>query len=241
MYGVWLLFAAFLLNTFVMLGQSQSLPDFQFTVAVTDSNGAVVSKASVVIEHNAEQITARTNMDGVAHLRVPLGHYTVRVSATGFKTAEFTDYPVNDDSTSLNAVLEVGRSVFVDGLGGALEIQTVPSTLPWRLPEDTTAGDEPHCKSNPKLVGACFTVRGRLSYWNGTPSTRIWIVGTQRVLGLSEEDTDLPSSVKAHLRAFGDEIIADYFVCPLTKYRKGEMQMVCVQSASEIQFTHVKE
>jgi hypothetical protein len=103
------------------------------------------------------------------------------------------------------------------------------------------SSDEPHCKSNPKVVAACFNVRGRLNYWEGTPSTRIWIIGTHRVLGLPEEDTDLPNSVKAHLHTFGDEITADYVVCPLDKYRKGEMQMVCVQSASNVQFKHVKK
>jgi hypothetical protein len=101
--------------------------------------------------------------------------------------------------------------------------------------------DEPKCKSNPRVVDACFSVRGRLNYWNGTPSTRIWIIGTHRILGLPGEDGDLPNNVKAHLHAFGDEITADYLVCPFAKYRKGEMQMVCVQSATNVQFKHLKE
>jgi hypothetical protein len=103
------------------------------------------------------------------------------------------------------------------------------------------SSDETQCKSNPKVVEACFTVRGRLNYWNGTPSTRIWIIGSSRVLGLPGEDADLPDNVKVHLHTFGDEITADYVVCPFTKHRKGEMQMVCVQSASSVQFKHVKE
>ena len=90
------------------------------------------------------------------------------------------------------------------------------------------------CKSNRRVIGKCFTVRGRLNYWNGTPSTRIWIVGTHRVLGLPGEDLDLPSNVKIHLRDFSDEIYANFEVCPFDKYRKGEMQMVCVKSASNV-------
>jgi len=103
------------------------------------------------------------------------------------------------------------------------------------------ASDTTECKSNPRLVGACFKVRGRLSYWNTTPSTHIWFIGTHHVLGLPSEDTELPANVKEHLSGFGDEITADYEVCPLTKDRKGEMQMVCVQSASNVRYHHVEE
>lgn len=96
------------------------------------------------------------------------------------------------------------------------------------------AAQDATCKSNRKVVGKCFTIRGRLNYWNGTPSTRIWIIGTHRVLGLPGEDSDLPSTVKEHLRDFNDEIYANFEVCPFEKYRKGEMQMVCVKSASNV-------
>jgi hypothetical protein len=102
------------------------------------------------------------------------------------------------------------------------------------------SSDVPQCKSNPKLVGACYCVRGRLSYWNGTPSTRIWVIGTHHVLGLPSEDADLPTNVKEHLHTFGDEITADYEVCPLSKDRKGEMQMVCIQSAINVHYRHVE-
>jgi hypothetical protein len=41
-----------------------------------------------------------------------------------------------------------------------------------------------HCSDRRDLVGACFTVRGRLSVYNGNPSVRIWPIGTTRLLGL---------------------------------------------------------
>jgi Carboxypeptidase regulatory-like domain len=240
MYSIPLLFVAFLLNTLVVLGQGQDLPDFQFTVSVTDSTGAVVSNANVVVEHNTEQITAQTNVDGLAHLRVPLGHYTLRVSAAGFKTAEFQDYPVNDYSTSLRAVLEIERSGFGDGLEGErLEIQTVPSILPWRLPEDTAAGDEPYCKSNPKVIGACYSLHGRLSRGADTTGLWLWPVGTKRLLGVTGGPTldgaDTP--IWPHNLRFtsGDEdIYANFEVCPFTPERKGVMQFVCIESASHV-------
>lgn len=95
------------------------------------------------------------------------------------------------------------------------------------------------CRSHSDLVGRCRTVHGRLSVWNGTPSLRIWIVGTRRILGVSEwrmaemERDLLPANVWA---AFGDDppnrqVFGDFDVCPFTRERPGWMQMVCVARA----------
>src|ERR1035438_7832407 len=73
------------------------------------------------------------------------------------------------------------------------------------------------CGAENTFVGPCYAVRGRLSYYNGTPSTRIWIVGTHRILGVPSEDSDLPSNVRPLLKGFGDQIFADFVVCPLSK------------------------
>jgi hypothetical protein len=40
------------------------------------------------------------------------------------------------------------------------------------------------CKGDPDLTGACCTVHGRLSAWNGTPTYRILRIGTRRILGV---------------------------------------------------------
>src|ERR1700690_1701521 len=85
-----------------------------------------------------------------------------------------------------------------------------------------------------KTAIPCYKVRGRLSYYNGAPSTRIWIVGTHRMLGIPSEDQELPANVKPLLKSFDDEIFADFVVCPLTKERAGEMTMVSVKSASHV-------
>ena len=90
------------------------------------------------------------------------------------------------------------------------------------------------CLGADKFVGPCYEVRGRLSYWNGTPSTRIWIVGTHRILGIPTEDSELPANVKELLKSFDDQIYANYSVCPLTKERGGEMRMVWVRSARNV-------
>ncbi len=61
------------------------------------------------------------------------------------------------------------------------------------------------------------------------------------MLGLPGEDAELPANVRSHLHTFGDEVYGDFKVCPLTKERKGQMQMVCVQSASKLRFRHVPD
>ena len=91
-----------------------------------------------------------------------------------------------------------------------------------------------YCSASDKFVGPCYQVRGRLSYYNGAPSTRIWIVGTHRMLSVPSEDTELPPNVKNPLKGFEDNIFADFTVCPLTKERKGEMRDVFVKSAIHV-------
>ena len=46
---------------------------------------------------------------------------------------------------------------------------------------------EKSCRQHPQLIGKCFTVRGRLSVYNGAPALRLWKVGTRRVLGISDQ------------------------------------------------------
>ena len=90
------------------------------------------------------------------------------------------------------------------------------------------------CWAADKNAGTCYQVKGRLSYYNGTPSTRIWIVGTHRMLGIPSEDSDLPANVGPLLKSFDDQIFADFVVCPLTKDHPGTMRMVRVKSASHV-------
>ncbi len=102
------------------------------------------------------------------------------------------------------------------------------------------APDPPKCKGNVKLVGDCFTVHGRIQAGNGTPSIRIWRVGTKRMLGVpaGEEDGDpdvasLPDVIyKTNIR--DQNVFGDFLVCPLTKEEPGAMQMVCVESVTHL-------
>src|SRR5689334_8946025 len=90
------------------------------------------------------------------------------------------------------------------------------------------------CWAADKNPGPCYKVRGRLEYYNGAPSTRIWVVGTHRMLGVHSEDNNLPLNVKPLLKNFDDVIFADFVDCPVTRQREGWMQLVEVKSASHV-------
>jgi len=101
-------------------------------------------------------------------------------------------------------------------------------------PRPSSTGDTAHCRSNPDVVAACFSLHGRMSLWNGSPSLRIWRIGTNRMLGvLPSESPIIPSALRKYL-AFGVRVYGNFVVCPFTAQTSGSMQMVCVQSASRV-------
>ena len=95
------------------------------------------------------------------------------------------------------------------------------------------------CHEHPQLVGKCFTIRGRMSYYNGTPSVRIWRIGTTRILGVSEGRfkipgfVNLPRKIESKLSLHTD-LFGDFVVCPFTPDEPGVMRLVCVDSAKDL-------
>lgn len=95
------------------------------------------------------------------------------------------------------------------------------------------------CKGNPKVVGACYSVHGRLNTGADTIQLRLWPVGTKRMLGVSDgpaiNDAESPLYPKTIKFSNGDETIyGDFEVCPFTPKREGEMQFVCIETASHL-------
>jgi hypothetical protein len=88
------------------------------------------------------------------------------------------------------------------------------------------------CATHSEVVAPCFSFRGRLSFWNGTPSARIWRVGSKRILGVS--DDKLPAELKSHVKTFDTELWGNFTVCPFTRSRPGHMQLVCIESWRDI-------
>jgi hypothetical protein len=98
------------------------------------------------------------------------------------------------------------------------------------------------CTQSANLNGACFSLHGRLYIANGTPSARIHVSGTRRVLGIVDASGEpegkslLPMSVTKLFgnNVFMGSIVGDYFVCPLTGDHPGTMRIVCVESATNL-------
>ena len=102
----------------------------------------------------------------------------------------------------------------------------------------------PDCRPAASARQPCFSVRGRLSVWNGAPTFRLQPVGSKRVLGVVGGDGDpaSPSALTPALRAAmsppapGDlrPVTAVFRVCPLAPDRPGRMRPVCIADASRI-------
>jgi hypothetical protein len=97
------------------------------------------------------------------------------------------------------------------------------------------------CKNNIYLVGQCFRLHGRAFFSNGTPSLRIWHVGTNRILGVTSrpladdaENPIAPANLVNALGGFDHFVFGDFEVCPFTPKRQGWMQMVCVERAENL-------
>ena len=114
-----------------------------------------------------------------------------------------------------------------------LTTSILPSTLP------TPEAQEKSCRQHPHLIGKCFTVRGRLSVYNGAPALRIWKVGTKRMLGVSEQRfavpgyRNVPETIQNQLNQDVD-IFGDFLVCPFTTPKAGEMQLVCIEEGKKL-------
>jgi hypothetical protein len=78
---------------------------------------------------------------------------------------------------------------------------------------------------------------------NGTPSVRIWVVGTRRILGVVQQDeslNDLPANIRRAWHVHGDEamwasdLYGAFTVCGGVS-RPGRMRMVSVREGSQLQ------
>ncbi len=101
--------------------------------------------------------------------------------------------------------------------------------------------DAKSCRARSDVAGKCFIVHGRLSVYNGTPSIRLWPVGSRRMLGIIDpKDVSnasgpsvLPEAVRTKLDADKD-VFGDFLVCPLSPRRTGRMQTVCIESGKNL-------
>jgi len=73
-----------------------------------------------------------------------------------------------------------------------------------------------------------------VSVYRRAPTVRISIVGTKRVLGLRG---GVPEWLEEDLEVPGNVVTGDFLVCPLTRPKAGTIQVVCIESASNMVLT----
>jgi hypothetical protein len=113
------------------------------------------------------------------------------------------------------------------------------------IPSQENPKREIPCKT-PENAKTCYWTHGRINAGNGTPSFRLWIVGTHHKLGIysgpsvdregspDNEYHELPANLLQKFKPFKNWVFADFEVCPLEPERPGEMQAACVESAKNI-------
>src|ERR1700690_1641009 len=84
----------------------------RITGTITDSSGAVVSKATITahsLATNVDRTAESSDTGDFTIVEIPPGTYDVSVQATGFKVAQFSALVLNvDEALTLNVRLEVG-------------------------------------------------------------------------------------------------------------------------------------
>ena len=86
--------------------------------------------------------------------------------------------------------------------------------------------------SPPARTGQCVWVHGRFAVYNGSSIQRIWIIGTRRIIALSDYDKSVPPEIRAYERIasekqnWGQDLYGDFHVCALEPSRPGRMQHV---------------
>jgi hypothetical protein len=126
---------------------------------------------------------------------------------------------------------------------GHMRQSSVIRLIPFLLLTSTGApareGADKPCREHPRLIGRCFTVHGRLSVYNGAPALRLWKTGTPRMLGISEQRfavagyRNLPENIEKQINQ-DVAIFGDFLVCPFTRPKPGEMQLVCIDSGKNL-------
>jgi hypothetical protein len=105
----------------------------------------------------------------------------------------------------------------------------VGNVLIWTVPGRAAAKS---LSLPPARAGQCGWVHGRFSVANGSSIQRIWVIGTRRIIALSDYDKSVPPEIRAYERIasekenWGQDLYGDFHVCALEPSRPGWMQHV---------------
>jgi hypothetical protein len=162
--------------------------------------------------------------------------FDVRVSNTS------GGYRMSDGETHLLFVDRLWGELGIDPCGNSAQLKDAGATIE-RLRSgsivDPPMSEDEGAEHEESVQAPGFrTVHGRLRYFNGNPTARIWIVGTRFMLGVRDggEGVYIPKEL-SDLMNLDRDIYADFEVQPLTPFRPGVMRIVMIRSASNIVVT----
>ena len=101
------------------------------------------------------------------------------------------------------------------------------------------------CKT-PENAATCYWTRGRLAIYNGTPTIRLWKIGTKRILAIhsgpaykrgdakENSNPEVPADVDRAFKTDLTRVYGDFEICPLEPEHAGIMQAACIESAKNI-------
>ena len=91
-----------------------------------------------------------------------------------------------------------------------------------------------HCSTTP--IEPCFSHHGRLSSQNGI-ALKIWLIGTNRMVGLDNDGDQLPPVVVKYLDMTSPNhsyIYGDFDICPTEPDIPGHLRRACVAGAERL-------
>ena len=104
------------------------------------------------------------------------------------------------------------------------------------LSSSQVAGEQPRWKCHEQPIEPCVTRHGRLSSQNGI-ALKIWLIGTTRMVALSNDVDDLPQVVQKYLDMTSPDhshIFGDFDICPVEPDRPGHVRRVCVGGGEKL-------
>ena len=151
-------------------------------------------------------------------------------------------YRMTDGETHLLFVDRLWGELGIDPCGNSAQLKDAGTTLvrlrSGSVVDAPASAEEGAEHEESAQAPGPRTVHGRLRYFNGNPTARIWIVGTRFMLGVrdGEEGVYIPREL-SDLMSFERDIYADFEVQPLTPFRPGVMRIVMIRSATNIVVT----
>jgi hypothetical protein len=95
--------------------------------------------------------------------------------------------------------------------------------------------------SPPRHTGDCEWVHGRYLVANGSSVRRIWIIGTKRVVAISDDDNQVPPAVTRYEHANPEmlsdaPLYGDFHICATQPSRPGWMQHIHLTATRNLIF-----